>query len=288
MPMYHGTGGLSSITHLIDGITLCIGRKFSTSKFWSDIRDSRATWFVYVGETARYLLASPPTPQDRDHCIRGMYGNGLRPDVWEKFCSRFGIPEVLEFFSSTEGVFSLAVSSKNSFLAGSVGLHGVIARQMMGNTYVPVTIDQDTGAILRDPKTGFAKRQLFSKGGEIIVNIPNESAFAGYYNNPSATKKKFERDVFRKGDLWYRSGDALRRTDDGRWYFLDRLGDTFRWKGENVSTAEVAEIMGKFPGVVEANVYGVQLPNHDGRAGCAALYIDPPMRESFDFPGLLK
>jgi acyl-CoA synthetase (AMP-forming)/AMP-acid ligase II len=288
MPMYHGTGGLSSITHLINGIPLCIGKKFSTSRFWSDIRDSRATWFVYVGETARYLLAAPPSPRDKDHCIRGMYGNGLRPDVWEKFCTRFDIPEVLEFFSSTEGVLSLAVSSKNNFLSGSVGLHGRLARMMLHNKYVPVKVDQATGAIVRNPKTGFASREEYVKGGEMIVNIPNEAVFAGYYKNAEATAKKFERNVFQKGDLWYRSGDALRRTNDGRWYFLDRLGDTFRWKGENVSTAEVSEVIGKFPGVVEANVYGVLLPNHDGRAGCAAIYIESNKRATFDFAGLLK
>lgn len=153
--------------------------------------------------------------------------------------------------------------------------------------FVPVLIDQATGAILRDPKTGFAYRQPYEKGGEMIVQVPNEQIFAGYYNNPAATAKKFERNVFKKGDLWYRSGDALRRTPDGRWFFMDRLGDTFRWKGENVSTAEVAEVLGKYPGVVEANVYGVALPSHDGRAGCAAVYIDPDV-EKFDYAGLLK
>jgi len=153
---------------------------------------------------------------------------------------------------------------------------------------VPVLIDQATGAIVRDPKTGFALRQPYETGGEIIVAVPDVSVFAGYYKNPEATMKKFERDVFQKGDLWYRSGDALRRTGDGRWFFLDRLGDTFRWKGENVSTAEVADVLGRFPGVVEANVYGVALPAHDGRAGCAAVYIDPNLRKDFDYAGLLK
>lgn len=158
---------------------------------------------------------------------------------------------------------------------------------MYRNTYVPVEINAETNEIVRDAKTGFAKRKPYEEGGEILVQLPHESAFVGYYNNPSATEKKFERNVFRKGDLFYRTGDALRRTSDGRWFFLDRLGDTFRWKSENVSTAEVSEVLGHFPGVVEANVYGVEVPGHDGRAGCAALYIDPAVASSFDYNALL-
>jgi len=217
-----------------------------------------------------------------------MYGNGLRPDVWIKFRERFGVPEVLEFFNSSEGVFGLAVYCRGDYLAGSVGHHGAILRYLYRNVLVPVLIDPATGAIARDPKTGFAYRQAYEKGGEMIVQVPETKAFAGYYNNPEATSKKFEKDVFKKGDLWYRTGDALRRTDDGRWFFLDRLGDTYRWKGENVSTAEVAEVLGRYPGVVEANVYGVSLPSHDGRAGCAAVYIDPNLKSSFNYAGLLK
>ena len=146
------------------------------------------------------------------------------------------------------------------YFANAVGHHGAILRHKFRNIYVPVEIDTDTNEILRDPKTGFAKRKSYEEGGEMLVNIPSESAFAGYWRNPEATEKKFERNVFKKGDLFYRTGDALRRTPDGRWFFLDRLGDTFRWKSENVSTAEVAECLGNFPGVVEANVYGVEVP----------------------------
>lgn len=146
------------------------------------------------------------------------------------------------------------------YFANAVGHHGAILRHKFRNIYVPVEIDTDSNEILRDPKTGFAKRKSYEEGGEMLVNIPSESAFAGYWRNPEATEKKFERNVFKKGDLFYRTGDALRRTPDGRWFFLDRLGDTFRWKSENVSTAEVAERLGNFPGVVEANVYGVEVP----------------------------
>jgi acyl-CoA synthetase (AMP-forming)/AMP-acid ligase II len=276
------------VLNMMHGITLCIGTKFSTKTFWQDCHDSRATWMTYVGETARYLLAAAPSPLDRDHNIRCMYGNGLRPDVWLRFRDRFNVPEVYEFFNSSEGVFSLAIYSRGDYFATTVGHHGLLTRYQYRDTFVPVKIDETSGAIARDLKTGFAIREPYTKGGEIIVRIPNKKAFAGYHNNTSATEKKFERDVFKKGDLWYRSGDALRRTDDGRWFFLDRLGDTFRWKGENVSTAEVAEVMGKYPGVVEANVYGVALPSHDGRAGCAAIYLDPTIAKSFDFMGLLK
>lgn len=286
--MYHGTGGIIAVSNLINGVTLCIGKRFSTSKFWPEVRDSKATYFTYVGETARYLLAAPPSPLDKEHNVRCMYGNGLRPDVWIKFRERFNVPEVWEFFNSSEGVFAMINYCRGDYLAGAVGHHGALIRLLTRNTMVPVLIDQDTGAIARDPKTGFAQRQPYDQGGEIIVAVEDTSAFAGYFKNPDATKKKFERNVFKKGDLWYRSGDALRRTADGRWYFLDRLGDTFRWKGENVSTAEVAEVLGNYPGVVEANVYGVALPSHDGRAGCAAVYIDPNSQVSFDFAGLLK
>ncbi|KAF8859354.1 long-chain fatty acid transporter-like protein [Acephala macrosclerotiorum] len=288
MPYYHGTGGVMAISCMMTGLTLCIGKKFSTSRFWGEVRDSRATWITYVGETARYLLAAPPSPLDKDHHVRCMYGNGLRPDVWFKFRERFNVPEVSEFFNSSEGIFSLINYSRGDYLATCVGHHGAIIRRRYKDVFVPVLIDQATGAIVRDLKTGFAYRQPYETGGEIIVQVPNEELFAGYYNNPEATAKKFERNVFKKGDLWYRSGDALRRTPDGRWFFMDRLGDTFRWKGENVSTAEVAEVLGKYPGVVEANVYGVDLPSHDGRAGCAAVFIDPAVKNNFGFAGLLK
>ncbi|TAQ88958.1 hypothetical protein B7494_g2721 [Chlorociboria aeruginascens] len=288
MPFYHGTGGIVAVSSMTTGSTLCIGKRFSTKNFWNEIRDSRATWFVYVGETARYLLAASPNPLDKVHNVRGMYGNGLRPDVWLRFRDRFGVEEVCEFFGSTEGVFMLVNYARGEYLASCVGHHGAILRNLFHNVYVPVLIDPSTGNIARDPKSGFAHRQSYEKGGEIIVAVPNEQAFSGYFNNEEATQKKFERNVFKKGDLWYRTGDALRRDGDGRWLFVDRLGDTYRWKGENVSTAEVSEVMGKYPGIVEANVYGVALPGHDGRAGCAAIFIDPSARKDFDYAGLLK
>ncbi|KAI9837202.1 MAG: hypothetical protein M1837_003081, partial [Sclerophora amabilis] len=288
MPLYHGTGAISALIALLSGLTLCIGKKFSVSKFWDDITDSRATWFTYVGETARYLLAAPPNPRDRDNPLRGMWGNGLRPDVWARFRDRFDITIIYEFFNSSEGVFSLSNPSYGDYRANAVGHHGLPLRLLLHNTYVPVAIDVTSNQLYRSPTTGFAVRQPYSAGGEILVKLPSESAFPGYYGNPTSTSAKFERNVFREGDLYYRTGDALRRDEEGRWFFLDRLGDTFRWKSENVSTAEVAEVLGEYPGVVEANVYGVLVPGHEGRAGCAALYIEPGEREKFNYQGLLR
>ncbi|KAI1496304.1 hypothetical protein F5X99DRAFT_76558 [Biscogniauxia marginata] len=291
MPLYHGTGGISGMTQLLTGHTLCLAPKFSVSAFWDDIRASRATWFVYVGETLRYLLAAPPSPLDRQHAVRGIYGNGLRPDVWVPFRERFGIDTIHEFFNSTEGILPLDNPARGDFRTHSVGHHGLLERLRHRGALVPVEVDPDTGDIARDPQTGFARRVPHRVGGEILVRQPPTVTppFPGYYNNPDATEGKYVRDVFEKGDWYYRTGDALRRDDDGRWFFLDRLGDTFRWKGENVSTAEVSEVLGRYPGVGEATVYGVSLPGHDGKAGMAAIYVDQGAAEGkFDYAGLLK
>jgi acyl-CoA synthetase (AMP-forming)/AMP-acid ligase II len=288
MPLYHGTGAITSSVALLGGISIALAPKFSVSRFWNDIHDSGATFFVYVGETARYLLNAPPHPLERDHRLRCCYGNGLRPDVWLKVQERFNIPEVAEFFNSTEGMFSLLNWDKGPYQAACVGHHGAILRKLMHNVYIPVAIDHETGDIWRDPQTGFGKRTTYEEGGEIIVTIPNKEAFQGYWRAQAATDKKFAANVFKEGDLYYRSGDALRRTPDGRWYFLDRLGDTFRWKSENVSTAEVAECLGKYPGVAEANVYGVLVPSHEGRAGCAALHLEEGAANQFDHNAMLQ
>ena len=287
MPLYHGTGAISAINILLGGLSLAIGKRFSVSGFWNDIHDSRSTFFIYVGETARYLLNAPPHQYERDHSLRGCYGNGHRPEIWEKFRARFNIPEIAEFYSSSEGMFSTVVWDKGSgYLSACVGHHGLILRRMYREIYVPVKIDE-TGDIWRSPETAFAKRVLYQDGGEIIVRISSEQDFQGYWKARDSTQKKFIRDVFTKGDLYYRTGDVLRRDSQGRWYFMDRLGDTFRWKSENVSTAEVATVLGKFPGVAEANVYGVLVPGHEGRAGCAALQLSAG-REAFDYDALLK
>lgn len=288
MPLYHGTGCVSLFGCLLNGVSVAIGKRFSVRNFWKDICDSESTHLIYVGETARYLLAAPPSHLERSHKVHCAFGNGMRPDVWEKFRERFQIPNITEFFNSTEGIFGLLNKDRGLYLAACVGHHGALMRFLTRNLYVPVAIDPLSGDIFRDPVTGFATRVPYNVGGEILVALPDEQAFQGYWKNPESTEKKFARNVFKEGDLYFRTGDALRRDDDGHWYFLDRLGDTFRWKSENVSTAEVAAVLGKYPGVLEANVYGVLVPSHDGRAGCVALLIDPQHRPRFDFTSFAR
>ncbi|OAL29241.1 hypothetical protein AYO22_02135 [Fonsecaea multimorphosa] len=288
MPMCHSTAGSAVIICMIMPTTLCIGKKFSASRFWDEVRTSRSTMATYVGEIARYLLALPPSPLDRQHSLRMVYGNGMRPDVWGRFQERFGIPKVCEFYGSTEGGLSHLNIQEGDFLRDAVGHDGLIRRWQLHSQMAPVLVDAETNEIVRDHETGFAIRMPYEIGGEILFRLDSEASFVGYWRNSDATNKKFARDVFRKGDLWYRTGDSLKRDRDGKWSFLDRLGDTFRWKGENVSTAEVSECLGRYPGVIDANVYGVQVPNHDGRAGCAALMLSPDVAQSFDLDGLLR
>jgi acyl-CoA synthetase (AMP-forming)/AMP-acid ligase II len=241
--------------------------------------------FVYVGEVCRYLLAAPPSPLDKEHNIRLIYGNGLRPDVWPRFRDRFGIPVIAELFGSTESMVTFVNPARGDFLAGSIGHHGAIQRWQQRNAYTTVAIDYETGEIRRDPNTKLAICTPLEEGGEMLVAIASTAAFAGYIDNAKATASKFVRNVRKPGDLYYRTGDALRRDREGRWFFVDRLGDTFRWRSENVSTAEVSVVLGRYPGIVDANVVGVTVPGHEGRAGCAALLLEQP---NIDLDGFLR
>ena len=188
-------------------------------------------------------------------------------------------------------MFSRTNWVRGEFLRPYVGHDGAILRYKYHDLHVPVRTDAEAqDGLWRDPVTGFGKRESYEVGGEILVRCKSEADFGGYFANLEATRKKFVRDVFERGDLYYRTGDALKRDRDGRWSFLDRLGDTFRWKSENVSTEEVALVLGAFPGVREANVYGVKVPGHEGRAGCAAVLVDEegPEGFGFDWKGLAR
>ncbi|KAL9620242.1 MAG: hypothetical protein Q9160_005251 [Pyrenula sp. 1 TL-2023] len=285
MPLYHSSASiLGYCTCVMSGTTFIIGQRFSTKLFWEEVRASRATVIQYVGETLRYLLATPPkidpaTGQnlDQHHEVRMAFGNGLRPDVWEKFKKRFGVETIAEFYAATEGSSASFNLSSNSFGTGAVGRNGALAEFVLGFMLTVVEVDPITEEPWRDPGTGFCKVVPRGTPGELLYRLDAENVaeqFQGYLNNEKATQSKIMRDVLQQGDAWYRTGDLMRWDKEGRWFFSDRIGDTFRWKSENVSTAEVSEVIGHHPSILEANVYGVQLPNHDGRAGCAAIVFD--------------
>lgn len=224
----------------------------------------------------RYLLSQPPSPFDIAHTIRMAFGNGLRPDVWQHFKDRFAITEIAEFYGATEAPSATFIKSKNSFGAGVVGRSGAIMKLFMGATSAILKHDVETGEPYRNAK-GFCERVALGDSGEMVTKLDPaavEEKYAGYFGNEKASHGKLLRDVLEKGDVWYRTGDLLKQDSEGRTFFVDRIGDTFRWKAENVSTNEVAEVVSQYQGVKEVNVYGVQLPKHDGRAGCAALVLE--------------
>lgn len=289
MPLYHSAASiLSFLTVVHAGATQALGRKFSMRFFWDDVRATDATVIQYVGETLRYLLAAPARKDpstgedlDRKHRVRMAYGNGLRPDIWNRFKDRFNIPVVAELYAATEGTSGLVNRSANDFTTGAVGRSGWLTGHLIGLSVALVEVDWETEQPRRDPSTGLCSRVAPGEPGEMLFALPSDdpfSRFQGYYRNPAANSGKVLRDVFVKGDAWYRTGDVMRWDSEGRWYFNDRIGDTFRWKAENVSTAEVSQALGTHPSVHQANVYGVELPNHDGRAGCAAIHLDPSAR----------
>ncbi|CAM1508605.1 Fc.00g054530.m01.CDS01 [Cosmosporella sp. VM-42] len=284
MPLYHSSAAvLSFCSTLLAGSTQAIGRKFSTKSFWAEVRDSEATTIQYVGETLRYLLAAPPQHDpltgeclDKQHKVQIAFGNGLRPDIWNEFKDRFGIEAICEFYAATEGTFGTWNLCKNDFTAGAIGRNGWLYNVLVGINVALVKVDFDTDLPWRDPKTGRCKKVKNGDPGEMLFRLPSGdpfSRFQGYYNNKEATAAKVMRDVFSKGDAWFRTGDVGRWDNEGRVFFHDRIGDTFRWKSENVSTAEVSHAVCMHPSVKEANVYGVALPHHDGRAGCAAIFL---------------
>ncbi|OJD23251.1 hypothetical protein ACJ73_05394 [Blastomyces percursus] len=292
LPLYHGAAhGLCINPSIYAGSTVILSRKFSHKTFWPEVRESQADIIQYVGELCRYLVNAPSSPLDKTHNVRMAWGNGMRPDVWGVFRERFGVETVNELYAATDGVSSSFNANRGDFGLGAIGVRGLYWHWVNGSNEKRVKIDVVTEEIRRD-KNGFAIACKDGEPGETLYKLdpatPN-AAFVGYFGNKGASEKRKIRDVFQKGDLWFRSGDMMRQDPDGCLYFVDRLGDTFRWKSENVSTNEVADVLGKFGNISETNVYGVQVPHADGRAGCAALVLADGMTvDSFDFGALAK
>jgi fatty-acyl-CoA synthase len=281
LPMYHTAGGLVATgALLINGGSVVIREKFSAHEFWDDIDRWNCTIFQYIGEFCRYLVNSPPHPKETAHRLRLACGNGLRPDVWPEFRRRFRIPHVIEFYGATEGNVSLFNFEDKE---GAVGRIPWFLERRFPTKIVRFDIDRQEP--VRDAQ-GFCIECKTDEPGEVIGKILKDASKPGArfegYATQAETEKKILHDVFEKGDSWFRTGDLMRKDVDGYFYFVDRIGDTFRWKGENVSTTEVEEAIGRFPGVEETNVYGVRVPGREGRAGMAALVV----RGKLDLAGL--
>jgi fatty-acyl-CoA synthase len=270
LPLFHGAGGMVVVScALAQGATMFLRRRFSARSFWEDARRYGVTGFQYVGEICRYLVNQPPTAEDRVHGVRVMMGAGLTASVWQRFQERFGIERVLEGWSSTEANTTLIN------LDNRLGSCGRIPFKERHNGRL-IRYDVETDSHPRDAD-GFCIECGPGEIGEfigLILDLPDSGAgrFEGY-TSAEETERKTLRNVFRAGDRWYRSGDLLYHDEDDYYFFVDRIGDTFRWKSENVSTQEVAEVLSGFPGVEVANVYGVKVPDAEGRAGMAALVV---------------
>ncbi|KAK6347335.1 hypothetical protein TWF696_007404 [Orbilia brochopaga] len=285
MPIYHSSAALFNIMACLQvGATSCIGERFSNRTFWPDVRASGSTIIQYVGETCRYLLAAPPSPDDKNHKVTMAFGNGLRGDVWKEFRDRFGIRTIGEFYAATEGMNATWNMNSGDWGVGAVGVQGILLKAMQAGKTAVVEIDYQTEEILRDPTTGFCKQVPQGERGEMLFKVDENNiraTYSGYYQNEKASLSKLMRDVFKKGDVWFRTGDVLTVTDDGLIYFNDRIGDTYRWKSENVSTMEVSNALNSHPRkiVLDSAVFGVPLPNHDGNAGVAAIVLHPEVKE---------
>ena len=269
LPLYHNNALTVALSSVINsGSTLLLGKSFSASRFWDEVIAGDATAFIYIGEICRYLLNQPPKPTDRAHKVRVIAGNGLRPEIWNEFTKRFGIARVCEFYASSEG--------NTAF----INIFNV--PQTTGISPTPlayVEYDPDTGAPLRD-ENGRVRRVPAGEPGLLISPVNKLQPFDGYTDKESS-EKKLVRNAFREGDCWFNSGDVMSPQGMGHAAFVDRLGDTFRWKGENVATTQVEAALASDGSVEECTVFGVEVPDTGGRAGMAAVKL----RDGAEFDG---
>jgi fatty-acyl-CoA synthase len=282
LPLYHSVGGIvAPCSMLFAGASVALADKFSASHFWQDVARFDCTLFQYIGELCRYLLKAPASEFERQHRLRMACGNGLRGDIWESFQARFAIPRILEFYAATEGNFSLYN------VEGKVGAIGRIP-PLLAHRFPAaiVKVDAERGVPLRD-ESGLCVACGRGEVGEAIGRIGAADEGGGRfegYTDAGETEKKILRDVFAKGDAWFRTGDLMRLDAQGFFHFVDRVGETFRWKGENVATSEVNDAVRNCPGILDATTYGVTVPGCDGRAGMGAIVTG----EDFDFKTLAE
>ncbi|BBX72507.1 long-chain-acyl-CoA synthetase [Mycobacterium shinjukuense] len=269
LPLYHNNALTVAVSSVLNsGATLALGTSFSASRFWDEVIASQATAFIYIGELCRYLLNQPPKPTDRAHRVRVIAGNGLRPEIWEEFTTRFGIQRVCEFYAASEG---------NSAFINIFNVPRTAGVSPLPLAYVEY--DPDTGDPLRDER-GRVRRVPAGQPGLLLSPVNRLQPFDGY-TDPAASEKKLVRNAFRDGDCWFNTGDVMSPQGMGHAAFVDRLGDTFRWKGENVATTQVEAALAADAAVEECTVYGVEIPRTGGRAGMAAVKL----RDGAEFDG---
>ena len=268
LPLYHSTGLMLGLCAAINvGAASFIKRKFSASSFWQEANEFNTTAFVYIGELCRYLINKDPSEAELNNPIVSMVGNGLRPDVWDTFKERFDIDRIIEIYGASEGnALFMNLFNKNKTI-------GMTSAEVALLEY-----DVAEDEILKNDE-GFCKKITNHDPGLLIVEIGPNAVFNGY-TDKEASEKKILRDVFKVGDAWFNTGDLIKTVDVGfafgkeHYQFVDRVGDTFRWRSENVSTNEVGEILNGYKDVNMANVYGVKVPGCEGRAGMAAFSLE--------------
>lgn len=269
LPLYHSAALFISVcATFYHGGTVALAKKFSARHFWDDIRRHDATGFQYIGELCRYLIAQPRRNDDGKYPrkLKIALGNGLRPEIWEEFRSRFNIEKIIEIYAATEGNAGF-INFEGA--VGSIGRYPWILKKLIDGFQL-VEYDFATGEPTRG-KDGFCKLMPVGQTGLALFKIDDKNPYTGYKGPKEKSERKIVRNVKTKGDAYFNTGDLLKMDDEDYIYFMDRIGDTFRWKGENVSTVEVAQALSSHPGIMEANVYGVNVPGQDGRAGMAAI-----------------
>ena len=272
LPLYHNNALTVSWASIVGaGATMVLARKFSASRFWDDCRHYGVTAFCYIGELCRYLLNQPEKENDRNHNVRVIGGNGLRPDIWMKFKKRFAIPQIMELYGASEC---------NIAFVNNLNLDMTAGYCPMSFNVIKYDIEQDK-PILNEQ--GFMIPVAKGETGLLIAEVTKRSPYEGY-TNTKANKSKVLNNVFKKGDTYFNSGDLVQKQGYKHVAFVDRLGDTFRWKGENVATTEVEEVANQFPQIQNSVAYGVEIPNTDGRAGMAAITLTTDLKQ-FDIKG---
>ncbi|WP_434558145.1 long-chain-acyl-CoA synthetase [Pseudomonas sp. Z4-20] len=275
LPLYHATGLCVCWGAAVCGASgFAIRRKFSASQFWNDVRRYRATTLGYVGELCRYLVDQPENGTDRQHAVTKMIGNGLRPGAWSAFKTRFGVGHICELYAASDG---------NIGFTNILNFDNTVGFSLMG--WELVQYDHDSGAPLRNLQ---GRMQKVPKGepGLLLARIDDKAPLDGY-TDAAKTEKTICRDVFVPGDRYFNTGDLLRNIGFGHGQFVDRLGDTYRWKGENVSTTEVENVLLQHPQICEAVAYGVEVNGTNGRAGMAAITPSESLA-TLDFSELLQ